>query len=339
MGGDPRNSWDRLPVMLAAVDPEGRLLEANAAARHSLGAVDERPAPAAAAQRPCEPEHSWAAWVAEPVERQRIVQWLADQAPSTLTVQGGPGWLELSAPAPQHDGPRILAVVDVTRQRRLQEETEARCADLRRLLQLAQQDRQLIAHEIHDGLVQEMTAAQMFLEAGMAQLDHEQVDGGQPLEDAVKWLRTAIDGARRLMNGLRPPELDSGTVVQAIEAMAEHLPGDCRIEIDADDPLADLDPTVALSLFRIAQESLNNAVRHSGSERIRVEIRREEDRVRVTVQDWGAGFDLQQALGRRFGLKGMRQRATTFGGDLQIDTEQGQGTIIRATLPLLVSDC
>jgi signal transduction histidine kinase len=82
------------------------------------------------------------------------------------------------------------------------------------------------------------------------------------------------------------------------------------------------------------QEGVTNARRHSGSERVRVALVQRGDQVRITVQDWGDGFDPEQARGRGFGLEGIQERARLLGGHASIESTPGEGTVITVELPL-----
>jgi signal transduction histidine kinase len=94
-------------------------------------------------------------------------------------------------------------------------------------------------------------------------------------------------------------------------------------------------PEISLCLFRVLQEALQNAIKHSGSRRVRVVLQGQRDDVELTVQDSGVGFDPQAAIkGRGLGLTSMRERVGLVGGQLSIHSEVGRGTTIHARVPL-----
>lgn len=208
---------------------------------------------------------------------------------------------------------------------------EQRIAQLERLLELCRQDRQLIACEIHDGIVQEMTAALMYLEAARGAEGHEACRAN--LDEAAELLRRSIEDARRLMNGLHPPELADRGLEGAVAALIDMLPaGGPKVALDLPDDLGPLDETVQLAAFRVIQESLTNVVRHSQSPRAAVQLWREGEEIRLRVQDWGVGFDTAQKSGG-FGLRGIEQRARLLGGSAEVRSEPGRGTTIEVRLP------
>jgi two-component system sensor histidine kinase UhpB len=110
---------------------------------------------------------------------------------------------------------------------------------------------------------------------------------------------------------------------------------------EADDLLPDLSADVQTACFRIGQEALTNAARHAGATHVRMALRMAGGTMELTVSDNGAGFDLAryrtpEERKKHFGLISMAERASLAGGDLEIDTEPGAGTRVRARFPLVV---
>ncbi len=139
------------------------------------------------------------------------------------------------------------------------------------------------------------------------------------------------------MNWLRTPVLDKFGVAEAIEDVAAQLrlaPGAPEIECHLDVKFTRLEPTLENSLFRIAQEAMTNACRHSQSEKVRVKLTQKDDQVTLEVRDWGIGFDQDKVQENRFGLEGIRERSRILGGKLGIKSEPGKGTIVRAKFPV-----
>ena len=96
-----------------------------------------------------------------------------------------------------------------------------------------------------------------------------------------------------------------------------------------------LAPPLESALFRIAQESLQNAYRHSHSDRILIELTQRENRVHLTVRDWGVGFSPENIEEQRFGLQGIRERTRLLAGRVTIESTPGKGTHIGVELPLV----
>jgi signal transduction histidine kinase len=170
----------------------------------------------------------------------------------------------------------------------------------------------------------------------------EQLRESSP-EDAAKsheagaiMLQKALAEARRLIAGLRPAVLDESGLVAAVASMIEELESREGIEVEfvSDVRFERLDPVWENSLFRIVQESLTNAARYSGTTKIRVQLAQEGDRLILEIQDWGRGFDPSGVAADRFGIKGIRERASLLGGQATIDSAPGEGTRIHVELPV-----
>src|SRR5690606_34757873 len=173
-----------------------------------------------------------------------------------------------------------------------------------RLLELQQRDRQLLSYEIHDGIVQDMTAALMFFESSRpAELDEE-----HPTYDSfltgVRLLSGSIAEARRVINGLQPPVLEDEGVVAAIEALVTDLEQVAGLEIEliVEVKFQRLAPALEMAIYRIVQEGLNNVWHHSKTTKARVELIQQDDSIDIRVQDWGIGFDPAKVSKRRYGL-------------------------------------
>jgi two-component system sensor histidine kinase DegS len=140
------------------------------------------------------------------------------------------------------------------------------------------------------------------------------------------------------MSGLRTPVLDSFGLAEAIADVAaqlQSLSGATKIDYRHDVQFQRLEPTLENSLFRIAQEAMTNACRHSRSENVSVTLTQADDDVTFEVRDWGVGFDLNVVPENRFGLEGIRERSRLLGGELSIEARSRQGTVIRVKFPVI----
>ena len=134
------------------------------------------------------------------------------------------------------------------------------------------------------------------------------------------------------MNSSRMPVLDQFGLVAAIDDLAGQLrsaAGVPGIESRHDVRFHRLEPTLENSLFRIAQESLVNACRHSQSPKVCVVLNAESDEVTLEIRDWGIGFDPARVAESRFGLEGIRERSRLLGGKLTVKSQPGQGSVIQ----------
>jgi signal transduction histidine kinase len=180
-----------------------------------------------------------------------------------------------------------------------------------------------------------MTAALMHLEAAGALAAHSP-DAEQEQARGIELLRRSIGEARLLIGGLRPPILEQHGVIAAIEFLVEEARrAITHIDFKHPGSFERLIPQLESALFRIVQEALTNARRHSKSERVEIELATYDRRVRVTIRDWGVGFEPQRVSNERYGLRGIRERAKVLEGTAVITSAPGEGTIIEVDLPLL----
>ncbi|VXC96484.1 PAS domain S-box protein [Pseudomonas sp. 8Z] len=198
-----------------------------------------------------------------------------------------------------------------------------------------EEERKLIAQEIHDELGQHLTALRM----GISML-HLQFGPQAPgLDDAANKLMGLCDRTiqvvRSIATSLRPAVLNMGlypALEWLVEEFRQHTRIACELTTYSEEPaLSDAQATTA---FRIVQEALNNVARHSGATRTLVSLDRIDDGYRLDITDNGCGFDPSQANRRSLGLAGMRERGLSLGGEVVIFSHPGQGTTVQATLPV-----
>jgi signal transduction histidine kinase len=204
------------------------------------------------------------------------------------------------------------------------------CKLLLRSLEFHERDRQLVGFEIHDGIVQDMTAALMFLETSGAAATFASPEAKQQHERGVSILRAAVAEARRLIRGLVPVEVGDAGLAAAIEKLVDRFRTEHNLVIDyrADVKIRHLAPAVEMMVLRIVQEALNNVWKHSQSTRAQVWMHQWNDELEITIRDWGVGFDPETASKSRYGLTGIRERARLLGGVATIDGGPGSGTTV-----------
>ena len=231
----------------------------------------------------------------------------------------------------------MIISTDVTERRKTANALQKEQQLLRHLLDLHERDRQLTAYEIHDGFSQYLTGALYNLQ-GFRELQAKTPREAWAIFDAgLLLIRRSIEEARRLIAGLRPPILDESGIVAAIDYLAceTEESGEAAVEFVHDVKFGRLASPLESAIFRIIQESLANARRHSRSAKIRIELRQADNHIQIDVRDWGVGFDPTKVAGGRFGLQGIRERARLFGGQVSIETGPHQGTHISVELPLV----
>ncbi len=207
-----------------------------------------------------------------------------------------------------------------------------------RALNAAEEERRRISLELHDDASQRLAALLMRLRVARSLEDTEAKDA--LLEDVRRELAETADSLRRYAQGLRPPALDELGLGAAIESHVRHtaeatsIPVAVRVE-----GVGRLDsPEVELALYRIVQEAITNAVRHSEAGQIDVHVTARDGAVVAVVHDNGVGFDVDAETAsddgeRGLGLFGMLERAEYVGGRVRIDSQPGRGTTVRAAVP------
>jgi PAS domain S-box-containing protein len=238
-------------------------------------------------------------------------------------------------------GKRILSLHrDISERRQAQAALEREHRTLKHLLQSSDHERQLIAHEIHDGLAQYLAGSMMQFDVYNHLRNTKPRDAAKAYDAGMTMLRQSHADARRLISGVRPPILDE----EGIAAALTHLVNEHRrkkgpkIEFHSEVEFDRLVPILENAMYRIAQEGLANACKHSNSKRVRVELTQRGDNLRITIQDWGTGFDPGRVEENRFGLAGMRERVRLLGGGISVESTLGQGTCIAVELPLMVRE-
>lgn len=245
---------------------------------------------------------------------------------------------------------RAMSLHELVAQRTLEleqrtQELEARTSDLQRSTdeleasrsalrelgahnaQAIEEERKHVARDLHDELGQQLAALRMEVSV----LRIHAGSGRATAAEELGGISTRVDGlvgsVRAIVTKLRPPALDGG-LGPAIEWLASQFSRytciTCEVMVDA--AASSLAPDVATTMFRIAQEALNNVRRHSEARQVSVQLRKEAEDWCLTITDDGCGFDAAAAARRGYGLLGMQERARLLDGVLEIDSEPGRGT-------------
>ena len=267
---------------------------------------------------------------------------LRDRAPSRITYrvvkpEGGVRWIELMGPVFSDEASRPTVVhgvgFDVTEQREAFEELDLRKTTLRRLIEVKENERQTLCHELHDGLIQYAIGAKMQLESARDEADA--AVRSERIDAAFECLERGIAEGRQVIRGVRPAVLDDLGLTAAIEDLAEQMgAAGVAVTITLDEGLDDVPPALRTTIYRVVQEALTNVRKHAGTDRATVAVHRTGDEVHVRVRDHGPGFDVEEARTRGFGLVGMTERVRLAGGTLWIESQPGAGAQVRALLPV-----
>jgi len=202
------------------------------------------------------------------------------------------------------------------------------------LIQVSEAQRKSIGQELHDGLGQHLTSI-AFFGAALQQklLDSAQADAAQRI---VELVNQSIDMTRQVARGLYPAALESQGLPAALEQLADNtrsLKG-MRCVLRADPEARVSDPLVAIHLYRVAQEAINNAVKHSQARHLRIDLACDNGHHRLSVSDDGIGFDPERIEpGHGLGMHSLRARASLLGGCLEIARNTQGGTTVAVIYP------
>lgn len=231
------------------------------------------------------------------------------------------------------EGPQVLAsIIDITERKRM--ETERHRLE-REVLEASEMERKRIGQELHDSLGQQLLGIAFLSDALKEKLHQKSLADAADAANIAGLIEKVMTQARELSRGLYAAELETQGLGEALNQLVSNMNATtsihCRFLSDGDIDIKDM--AKATHLYRIAQEALHNARRHSMATEMSVSARHKEDCFTLTIQDNGVGFSTgAQTAG--MGLKTMRYRADIIGGTFDIRENEKGGTIISCTVPL-----
>lgn len=206
------------------------------------------------------------------------------------------------------------------------------------LLRVSEEEKAKVARDLHDTLGSNLTAINMDLNWIAKRLPENSPELRDRLQRALQMLNATVELKRNLIEGLRPSHLDSLGLGFAMRSLCEEFAKRTGVhcEFDAAEDFEDLDPTVSIAIYRVAQEALTNTAKHANAKHARLELRRFGNGMRLTINDDGRGITPEaMAKPKSHGLVGMRERVHQLGGWMDIHPgPEGVGTVIDAYFPL-----
>lgn len=315
------------PVAYAALDARGRISEINGAASRLLGRSGRQ-------------LRGWlfTSFITERSEQRTFNAQLRASRPLAKRPRAGTAEFHLrcaghrtrlveitTLPFYEGAGGLLLALADVSAPLQVEKE----------LLRASEHEKGSLGHDLHDGVCQQLMGVAM-----MAQSFAEACERRSRAADAAKMrqlsdlVRDACQQAREVAQRLRPLECESSGLSAALENLAARQSGHgirCRM---LGGPLVLVrDPEAALHLFRIAEEAVENARRHSRAQRIDIALTETAHQIILTVSDDGSGFRVTDTKAASLGIRLMRHRARLIGAALAIESAPSRGTLIRCALP------
>jgi PAS domain S-box-containing protein len=205
-----------------------------------------------------------------------------------------------------------------------------------RLIQAQEKERSRIARELHDDIHQQLVLLSIGLDRLQANLPESTGEIRQRIREANEQLVSVSKDIHALSHRLHSARLEYLGLAAAASSLCRELStrNNVKIAFYPQDIPAELPTEISLCLYRVLQEALQNAIKHSGSGRVEVSLGGEGRAIQLAVRDWGIGFDLLTIKNARLGLASMRERLILVGGDLSVESERGVGTTILARVTM-----
>jgi signal transduction histidine kinase len=239
----------------------------------------------------------------------------------------------------------LLATFTMRRTLRLEQELERRYREgvetrqelqhlSARLVMAQEEERRTISRELHDEVGQSLSA--LLMEAGnaAAQVPPDSAEIRRHVDSIKKLAEASVNVIRNMTLLLRPSMLDDFGLVPALEWQAREVSKrtGLRVQVSADDGAGDLPDAHKTCIYRVVQEALHNCARHSQARSVKVVVEQEPEKIVLSVEDDGRGFDANRVRG--LGLVGMAERVTHLGGVFAVRSQPGSGTKVAVELPL-----
>jgi len=210
---------------------------------------------------------------------------------------------------------------------------------LEQIINAQEEERRLIAYDIHDGLIQLLVGSRLQISNFMAEYEPTPEQDNAALQKGVDGLAVAIKEARRVIEGLRPAALDDLGLVDTIRFVAEEasMEDGFVLSFTNELPPTRLSVSIETTAFRIMQEAITNARKYAKMNRLTISLCQEDNTLQIQIKDDGEGFDpahIATPQREGVGLRSMVERARLVGGDCLIESVVGQGTAVFISLPI-----
>ena len=212
-----------------------------------------------------------------------------------------------------------------------------------KLLETQENERKMIAQELHDSIGSSLTAIRYGLEEKLHRMGKDKSPPeGISLEQIISIVRETIEETHRISSNLRPSALDDMGLLAAIRSLCREFQDvykGIRIEIETPLREEEIREPLRIVIYRVLQEALNNTFKYSEADTVRVNLRKTDRDLELCIIGNGRGFDPRLKLGAGshvggMGLLGMKERTELSNGKFEIISDKGKGTVIKATWPL-----
>ena len=205
------------------------------------------------------------------------------------------------------------------------------------MMKVEEEERRRMSRELHDEVGQSLLVVRLYLEMIQGMVGDENKQASAKLADTRKVVEDTIVEMRRLISALSPSVLQAlglpASIRQFVRNLGRTFPGRVRVRMSE---LDELPEGPKIMMYRLVQECFTNAVKHSCADNVSLQVSRKNGSVCMKLQDDGVGFDVKDAARKResFGLAGMRERVALLGGDIDIQTNPGEGTKVSIAIPV-----
>jgi PAS domain S-box-containing protein len=211
----------------------------------------------------------------------------------------------------------------------------------RKSIEALESDRQTTAKELHDGIGASLAAIKFRLEGIVQEIAQKPQQAAASLEESIAYLQDTIKETKQISAKLRPTMLDDlgllSTITWYMRQFSEKF-GNIQLRPRIEAREEDIPKSLKILIYRVLQESLHNAAKHSEAEEVYISLKTDPHQIVLEVADNGSGFDVQEVLGRHdalngYGLASMQEHAEIADGSLTIDSSLGEGTCIKMIFP------
>lgn len=213
--------------------------------------------------------------------------------------------------------------IDITERKRLE----------RGIIEASDSEMRRIGHDLHDGVGQQLTALALSCASLQQELRLAAPQCVEPMKKVGNELHDVIRQIRMLSHGLAPVSFEESGLTEALRRLATNTTAAARVQCDFEETENDFpcDPETAAQLYRIGQEAVTNALKHSRATKIRIALASSRQRTELRIIDNGQGFSQPPSNGHGLGMHAMKYRANVIGAELHIESEVGRGTSITCT--------
>jgi len=240
---------------------------------------------------------------------------------------------------------RMASFIDLTERKQAKKAVQESENQIRvlssRLLEAEENERRLIAHDLHDILGASLTAIKYSLEKHIDDVEKNAVKEANSLRQVVTMVQETMKETKRIYRNLRPPILDDLGILATISWYCrefQEVYSGIRIEKIFEIEENRIPEPLKTVIYKLLLEALNNVAKHSGANLVRLSLKEREGNAELSIEDNGQGFDLKDISNDEnetggLGLGSMKERAEIFGGSFEISTGKGKGTAIQVSWP------